>query len=148
MSRAYGYGQLRSQLNSLESLVLSGQGGGGGPGVTPSLGQVMGQGNVASFALEMNQKPINNASEITIYDEVQEEGVEITPRGINLLGNGGYGTAGQVLTSGGPNAPLAWTSVSAFAAEAVSTPVLNGTGMSVPIQIGDTTFYVQLFTRP
>jgi len=148
MSRAYGYGQLKSQLNSLESLVLSGQGGGGGPGATPSLGAVMGQGNVASFALEMNQKPINNASEITLYDAVQEEGVAITPEGINLLGSNNFGTAGQVLTSGGPNGPMAWTSVSAFVAEAVSTPILNGTGMSVPIQIGDTTFYVQLFTRP
>jgi len=148
MSRAYGYGQLRSQLNSLESLVLSGQGGGGGPGVTPSLAAVMGQGNVASFPLEMNQKPINNASEITIYDAAQAEGVEITPQGIDLIGNGGYGTAGQVLTSGGPNGPMSWTTVSAFASEAVSTPVLNATGLSVPIQIGDTTFYVQLFTQP
>jgi len=148
MSRAYGYGQLKSQLNSLESLVLSGQGGGGGPGATPSLGAVMGQGNVASFPLEMAQHAINNASEITIYDAAQTEGVEITPQGIDLIGNGGYGAVGQVLTSGGPTGPMAWTTVSAFEAEAVSTPVLNATGMSVPIQIGPTTFYVQLFTRP
>jgi len=147
MSRAYGYGQLKSQLNSLESLVLSGQGGGGGPGVTPSLGQVMALGNVASFPLEMAQHAISNASEITVYD-AQAEGIKVSPQGINLIGSGGYGTEGQVLTSGGPTGPMAWTTVSAFAAEAVSTPVLNATGMSVPIQIGGTTFYVQLFTQP
>ncbi len=148
MSRAFGYGQLKSQLNSLQSLVLSGQGGGGGPSATPTLGAVMAQGNVASFPLEMDQQPINNASEITLYDEVQAEGVTVTSKGIDLIGNGGYGAEGKVLTSGGPNGPMSWTTVSAFASEAVSTPVLNATGMSVPITIGDTTFFVQLFTQP
>jgi hypothetical protein len=148
MSRAFGYGQLKSQLNSLQSLVLSNQGGGGGPSVTPTLGAVMGQGNVASFPLEMDQQPINNASEITLYDEVQAEGVTVTSKGIDLIGNGGYGIESQVLTSGGPNGPMSWTTISAFAAEAVSTPILNATGMSVPIQINGTTYYVQLFTQP
>jgi len=63
MSRAYGYGAIKSQLNTLQSLVLT-------SGGTPTLQQVLDAGDTAQGILTINNPPSTITNEMRFDTQI------------------------------------------------------------------------------
>jgi len=95
--------------------------------------------------LSMNLTNIDNVTaglsidvegaKMTVFNPNTSKGVVVETQKINLIGQGGYGTSGQVLTSGGTSGDLSWTTVGGGSVGTLAEVMTNGNTASTNLDM-------------